>query len=333
MSTLQIIWFILIGVLFTVYLILDGFDLGVGILYLFTKQDKDRRALLSMIGPYWDGNEVWLLAAGGAMFAAFPPVYATVFSSFYIPIMLALFAIIFRAIAIDFRNKSTSRLWQWVWDIAFTKASIFIPLLLGIALGNVLHGIKLDSSLNYTGTLSDIFNPFAILVGLLGIVMCATHGAAFIILKTEGELQDRAASWLFKATGLYLLFFMLFSITNFFTQPQLYHNFNNNPLLFSLPIATLLSILAIISLNMSGSDTMAFTASSLSIVGVFTTIGVSLFPNFVFAINDAELNLTIINSSSSPYALKNLLIVAILGLPLVIAYQVWTHRKLAGKVL
>jgi cytochrome d ubiquinol oxidase subunit II len=328
MSLLQITWFILIGVLFTVYLILDGFDLGVGILYLFTKQDKDRRALLSMIGPYWNGNEVWLLAAGGAMFAAFPPVYATVFSSFYIPIMLALFAIIFRAIAIDFRNKSTSRSWQWVWDIAFTKASILIPLLLGIALGNVLHGIKLDSSLNYAGTLSDIFNPFAMLVGLLGIAMCATHGAAFIVMKTEGELQDRAASWLFKATSIYLFIFILFSITTFFTQLQLYHNFINNPVLFALPIATLLSILAIISLNMRGSDTMAFVASSLSIMGVLTTIGVSLFPNFVFVINDADLNLTIMNSSSSPHALNILLIVAILGIPLIIAYQVWTRRQL-----
>jgi len=331
MDTLQIVWFFLIVSFFAIYAILDGFDLGVGFWHLFARRE-DRPNLFYLVGPLWDGNEVWFLAFGGAMFAAFPQVYATLFSGFYLLVMIVIFAFMFRGIAIDFRNKSASKAWQGVWDIVFAVASITIPLIVGIAVGNLLYGLKIDSNMNYFGTFSDLLNPYALLVGLLALLMCATHGASYIVMKTGGALQERAVSWSFKACGFYMAIFFILCIATIFTLPHLFRNYTSHPFLFLLPIITLLSMLAIIIFNTGGNDVKSFVASIFSVAGTMATLGIALFPVLVYARNNADLSLTIMNSSASPYALKTLLIVVILGMPLVIAYQIWVYRKFAGKV-
>ena len=187
---LNIIWFILIGFLLSGYAILDGFDLGVGSIYLFVKGDENRRLVLNSIGPVWDGNEVWLVTGGGALFAAFPHVYATVFSGFYNAIMLLIFVLIFRAIAIEFRSKQTAKWWRNMWDRAFCIASIAIALIMGIALGNMITGIPLDANKEFAGQFWDLFNPYTLIVGIMTVSLFMMHGSIYVAMKTEGRLQE-----------------------------------------------------------------------------------------------------------------------------------------------
>jgi cytochrome d ubiquinol oxidase subunit II len=207
---LNTIWFILIGVLLTGYAILDGFDLGVGALHLFTKEDIDRRILINAIGPVWDGNEVWLVTGGGALFAAFPDVYATVFSGFYIPFMLLLFVLIFRAVAIEFRSKRESKRWRSMWDKAFSFSSFFIAFLMGVALGNIIVGIPVDSTKEYVGGLFNLLNPYSILIGITTVALFMMHGAIYLVMKTEGTLQDIVRGWVNNT----IIFFVITYVTS-----------------------------------------------------------------------------------------------------------------------
>jgi cytochrome d ubiquinol oxidase subunit II len=186
---LHFIWFILVGVLFTGYILLDGFDLGVGALHLLTRKDEHRRLMLNAIGPVWDGNEVWLVTGGGALFAAFPEVYATVFSAFYIPFMLLLAALIFRGVAIEFRSKRPEAWWRRLWDISFAGGSVLSSFLLGVTLGNFAWGIPLDARHEFAGTLASLLNPYALLMGVTTVALFMMHGAIYVVMKTEGELQ------------------------------------------------------------------------------------------------------------------------------------------------
>ena len=329
--TLQIAWFLLIGVLLTGYAILDGFDLGVGIWYLFAKKDRDRRLLLRAIGPVWDANEVWLLTGGGALFAAFPDVYATVFSGLYLALMLLLFALIFRAVATKFRTEADWPAWRSVWDVAFAVGSALPALLLGVALGNMLNGLPLDETKNYDGTFFNLLNPYSLLIGLVGFAMIATHGALFIVLKSDGELRERARRWAASAWLAYLALFLVAGAVTLLTKPQLLTNHKGVSILWVVPVAMLVAIGLIGLFNHLGRARMAFVGSALSIAGMMGMAGASLYPNLVPASNLPERSLTIFNASSSALTLKAMLIVSLVGMPIVLAYTIWLYRVFAGK--
>lgn len=332
MSALQVAWFFLIGVLITGYAILDGFDLGVGFWQLFNKGEKNRRIFLNAIGPVWDGNEVWLLTGGGAIFAAFPAVYASVFSGFYLALLLVLTGLIARAVSIEFRHQVKSPAWRSGWDLAFGLGSTLPALLFGVALGNVMRGIPLNTNGDFTGTFFSLLNPYALLIGLVGLAMIATHGALFLVLKTEGELAERARRWAGASWIVYLVLFLLAFVATLLGQPHLTANFQAAPALWLVPALALASIIALRVFNARGKAYSAFVASSVSIAALMGIVGASIFPNMVRATNDPSLSLTVGNASSSQLTLKVLLILALAGMPVVIGYTIWVYRMFRGKV-
>jgi cytochrome d ubiquinol oxidase subunit II len=332
MTDLQVIWYFLIGFLLTGFAILDGFDLGVGFWHLGAKGDKERRTLLNSVGPTWDGNEVWLLTGGGAIFAAFPPVYASVFSGFYMAMMLVVFTLIARAVSLEFRSKEKSSRWRALWDAVFSVSSSLAGLLFGVALGNILRGIPLDSSGNYLGSFWMLLNPYALMIGILGLVMLAFHGALFIGLKTEGELAGRARKWASGSGWVYLGLFLLASVVTVFTQPHLTENYKSSPVLWIVPVLALGFVLAAIFSHQQNRGGLSFVFSSLSIAGMMGLCGAGLFPNLVPALGAPELSLTAANASSSQLTLKTMLILALIGMPVVIGYTIWVYRSFGGKV-
>ncbi|MBN1345567.1 MAG: cytochrome d ubiquinol oxidase subunit II [Phycisphaerae bacterium] len=332
MTSLQIVWFFLVGILLLGYAVLDGFDLGVGIWHLFNKKDEDRRKLLNAIGPVWDGNEVWLLTGGGALFAAFPHVYATVFSGLYLALMLVLFALIFRAVSLEFRGKESSPRWRRSWDLAFSIGSMLPALLLGVAMGNMLRGLPLSDDMNFAGTFLGLLNPYALLIGLLGFAMFAVHGANYIVLKTDGELAERARGWAEKAWWAYAILFVVAVLATIATQPRLLANYRAMPYLWIIPISATIAIIMTRVASSKAQAGAAFVWSAVSIAGLMGMCGSGLFPNLVPDLNDPALSLTIANASSSPLTLKVMLIVALIGMPIVLLYTIWVYRTFAGKV-
>lgn len=327
MSSLQFIWFLLIGVLLAGYAILDGFDLGVGFWHLFARKNKEKRTFLNAIGPIWDGNEVWLLTGGGAIFAAFPPVYASVFSGFYMALMLVLLGLIFRAVAMEFRHQVDSDRWRASWDIAFSVGSLLPALLFGVALGNIVRGLELHQSGNYVGGFFALLNPFSLLVGVTGLVMFITHGALYLALKTDGELRDRVRGWAGKAWILYLVLFLAsggWSLASF-----------QRGYAAVTAVAGLCGLVFIAGIRLflgRGRDGLAFLMSALSIASIWIAVGSSIYPNMVPASNDGSLSLTIYNASSSQTTLTTMLVVALVGMPLVIGYTIYVYRVFKGKV-
>jgi cytochrome d ubiquinol oxidase subunit II len=332
MSGLQTAWYFIVGILLTGYAILDGFDLGAGFWHLFAKKDEHRRLLLNAIGPVWDGNEVWLLAGGGAIFAAFPPVYATAFSGMYVAIVLLAAALIARAVAMEFRGKVGDERWRRGWDIAFASGSVAAGLLLGVALGNVMRGMPLDSAGNHVGGFFDLLNPFSLLVGLCGMAMFATHGALYLAIKTDGELGASAARWAKKAWVAYAVLYLGASAFGIAAHPHLRRNFDRVPALWLVP-ATAVAAMAFIPVFLrKGAAVKAFATSAAATALHMATVGACLFPLLVPARNDAALSLWAGNSSSSEKTLGVMLVLALIGMPLVIGYTVFAYRTFKGKV-
>ncbi len=318
---LNIIWFVLIIVLLIGYAVLDGFVLGVGTIYLSVKGDKERRILLRSIGPFWNGNEVWLVAGGGALFAAFPVVYASLFSGFYIPLILLLFSIIFRAIAIEFRNKEDSKLWKSFWDISLSVASILILLLFGVAVGNLIVGLPIADDGYFRINVFELFTPFPILVGLLSVFFFAMHGSIYAAMKTENELQVNIIkkikiSWIIAA------------IVYFLTAALVQFDIIAGDLLIISGIF-LLILPIFVRKNKFG---VAFIISSLFAVSYIANIAFNVFPNWLLSTTSSEANINIYNGASSEYTLKIMLIIAIIGVPFVLAYTIWVYSKFRGKV-
>lgn len=332
MSALQVTWFCLIGVLLAGYLILDGFDLGVGFWYPFARKESDRTAMLHSILPYWDGNEVWLLTGGGAVFAAFPAVYATVFSGLYLALMLVLFALIFRAVSIEFRLNADTPGERRLWDAGFALGSILPALLLGVAMGNILRGLPLDARGNYTGTFLTLLNPYSLLVGVTGLAMFALHGALFAAMRTDGELSHRLVRWARTVSWPYLALLLASVAVTVTRQDHLLANFNRVPALWTVPALMVGAVLASCISAAAGHVRRAFLASSVGIAAITAATAVGLFPNMVRASNDSALSLTVANASSSLLTLKTMLILALIGVPLVLAYTVWVHLIFRGKV-
>jgi len=327
MEALQVIWFLLIGILIIGYAILDGFDLGVGFWHLFARKKEERSAFIHSIEPFWDGNEVWLLTGGGALFAAFPPVYATVFSGLYLAMMLVLLGLIFRAVAIEFRNKVDSSRWVKTWDVAFAFGSILPSILYGVAIGNVLRGMELNAIGDYTAGFLALLNPFALLCGLVGLSMFALHGALYLAMKLDGEVAGDARRW---AARTWYVFLVLLMVAVAFGLKNCVYGIKALPMV--LVVLALISNSLAFMLNKKTRGVAAFLASSGTIAFVMLAVAAALFPNMVPASNDPELSLTVFNSSSSQLTLTSMLVIALIGMPLVIGYTWFIHRVFKDKV-
>ncbi len=322
---LQIIWFILWGVLWAVYFMLDGFVMGAGILHnLIGKSDGDKRVMINTIGPVWEGNEVWLVTAGGVTFAAFPTTYALMFSYLYSALFILLFALIVRGVSYEFRSKEEHPLWRKGWDSAIMAGNFLPALLFGVAFGNIFEGLPMDGA-GYHGSLLSLLNPYGLLTGCLFVALFTVHGALYLTVKTTGDLSKRARTtannlW----PGLLTVAVAFLVYTNFATR--LYDNYLAHPLLMIVPLSAVASLLAIRIFSAKGNPLAAFTASSVTILTVVATAIVGLFPNLIPSSMDPASSLTLYNSSSSPYTLKLMLVVVAIFIPIIIGYKIWIYR-------
>jgi len=328
---LQTVWFILVGVLLTGYAVLDGFDLGVGVLQLFAKKDEHRRLFLNAIGPVWDGNEVWLVTGGGALFAAFPEAYATVFSGFYLPFMLLLCALIFRAVAIEFRSKEPWGWWRQMWDILFAAGSTLSALLIGVAMGNIVRGIPLDEHHEFAGTFLGLLNPYSLLMGVTVVLLFAMHGGIYLVMKTEGELHDLVRSWVPTLIGLFLAAYILFNFYTLLALPHVYVTVRTRPWIVLVMAAAVLVILNIPREFHHKRDFNAFLSSCVGMALMMAAFGLTYFPNMVLSTPAPENSLTIMNASSSPKTLWIMLIIALIGIPIVLTYTTCIYYIFRGK--
>jgi cytochrome d ubiquinol oxidase subunit II len=333
MLDLNTTWFILVGVLIIGYAILDGFDLGVGIIHLFTKDETERRINLNSIGPVWDGNEVWLLTGGGALFAAFPVVYATVFSGYYIALMLLLLALILRAVSMEFRSKVENESWRNFWDKAFGIGSLLPSILFGVAIGNILKGLPINEKGLFTGNFLGLLNPYAILIGLLSCAMFLMQGAVYLSMKSQDRQRQRAekvaqASWI-----TMICLYLLATLSTIVISPFLFEGLLKNPLFYLVFLLLIVSIVYLPVAIKMGKQMQAFISSSLIIASMTGIMAISLFPRLVPSATNLAYSMTIYNSSSTPRTLTTMLIIALLGMPIVVAYTVFIYRVFKGKVI
>ncbi len=329
----QFIWFSIFVILITGYAILDGFDLGVGILHLLSKRDEERRLMLNSIGPVWDGNEVWLVTAGGALFAGFPPIYATLCSGFYTLTMALLGALIFRAVAIEVRSKSTNLLWRWMWDILFALASLLIAFILGLALGNLIHGVPLDEEGEFSGHLGHIFHFYPILVGLLSTALVTMHGSIYLMMKTEGEFHEKMRKFVNPSIISFIILYGITTMATLIYLPHMIESFRERPIFFLVALLNMLAIANIPREIYLGRDWRAFISSSVNIICLMAIYGIGTYPNVIRdLLNPHEHSLTIYNSSSSETTLQILLIIALIGVPMVAAYTIGVYWIFRGKV-
>ena len=328
---LSTVWFLLVGFLLVGYAILDGFDLGAGAVHLIVaRNDSERRQVLNAIGPVWDGNEVWLVTGGGALFAAFPTVYGTVFSGFYLAMMMLLGALILRATSIEFRSKETAGWWRRSWDVGFSVSSALAAILFGVALGNVLRGLPIDADGAYHGGLIGLLNPFAIAVGVLALALAVLQGSAWLTIKTEGALQARARTTGVVAVVLVVAAWIAATALAWADARRVFDNFGNL-LAWVGPFLTANILIYLIVAMRSRRDSRTFFLSSLSVVTFAITAGIALYPNLVPAVDKAR-SLTVDNAHSSDTTLIVMLVVAIIGMPIVLAYTSFVYWKFKGKV-
>ena len=336
------LWFILVALMLSMYVLLDGFDLGAGIIHLFAaRTNSERRFILRAIGPVWDGNEVWLIAAGGTLFFTFPLLYASSFSGFYLPLIIVLWLLMVRGVAIELRSRIASPVWASFWDGMFFLGSALLAIFFGAALGNVIRGVPLNSQGYFFEALWTDLIPFSadpgfldwytILTGLLAFTTLLMHGANYIVLKTEGTLNERArrisrAGWLFT-----IPLAILASVATFFVQPQVYASFNQRPWGVIFPLIALVGLLGAGFFNFRKRDMAAFLSSGIFILGMLTSAAFSLYPLVLPAVNPAY-SLTIYNASASQYGLTVGLIWWSVGIVLAAIYFVFTYRRFRGKV-
>jgi cytochrome d ubiquinol oxidase subunit II len=329
---LNVLWFILLGVLLTGYAILDGFDLGVGIIHLTAKTDTERRIFMNSIGPLWDGNEVWLVTFGGALFAAFPEAYATAFSGFYLAFMLLLFALIFRAVSLEFRSKADIPGWRAFFDWGFFLASFVATLLFGVAIGNMMSGIPVGADKEYAGGFFDLLGPYALVVGVFVVSIFAMHGSIYLYLKTEGELQKRLQPLMWKTFGFFLVMYMFTTMYTMAARPEALNLLKEQPLAWIVPVLNVLAIANIPRAIYLGRPGYAFLSSCATIVALNFLLGVALFPNLIVSSLNPDYSLTIYNAASSQKTLSIMRTIAFLGMPFVVAYTVVIYWVFRGKV-
>jgi cytochrome d ubiquinol oxidase subunit II len=324
-------WFILIGVLFTGYAMLDGFDLGVGALHLFTREDEERRTLLNAIGPVWDGNEVWLVTGGGALFAAFPNVYATVFSGFYLAFVLLLVALIFRAVAIEFRSKKPMRWWRQMWDAGFAAGSLLSSFLIGVAMGNIAWGVPIDARGEFAGTFWTLLKPYPIMLGITTVALFMMHGAIYLLLKTDGPLHVKLRGWINNTIIFFIICYAVTTMATLLYVPHMATRVRTNPWLFSIVLLNMLAIANIPREIHRGRDWRAFLSSCTAMIALMGLFGLEMYPNLVLSDPVAN-SLNIHNAASSPKTLGIMLTIALIGMPIVLAYTVSIYWIFRGKV-
>jgi cytochrome bd ubiquinol oxidase subunit II len=329
---LNTVWFALVGVLLTGYAMLDGFDLGVGALHLFVKQDGERRVFINAIGPVWDGNEVWLVTGGGALFAAFPVVYASVFSGFYLAFMLLLFALIFRAVSIEFRSKEPWPWWRRLWDASFSLGSVVSALLIGVALGNIAWGVPLAADGTYLGGFLGLLRPYPLLVGVTTLALFVMHGAIYLGMKTEGELQQRVRGWVSRTIILFIICYAATTIATLLFVPHMTQPFRQHPGFLVVPLLNALAIANIPREIHHGRDLRAFLSSCAAMLALMTLFGLGMYPAMVFSNPVPEHSLTIYNAASSSKTLTIMVYFALAGVPLVVAYTASIYWIFRGKV-
>jgi cytochrome bd ubiquinol oxidase subunit II len=317
--TLVTLWFILLAVLWTGFLVLEGFDFGVGMLHgVVGRSEAGRRVAIGAIGPLWDGNEVWLIVAAAGMFAAFPGWYATMFSGFYLAFLLLLVALIARGVSFEFRGKRDSARWRRTWDAAMTGGSLLAPLLVGVALGNLLHGVPISADQEYAGDLLDLLNPYSLFTGVTVVLLCVLHGATFLALKTAGEVRRRAARAARRVALVTAAAVVGFAVWTLLLADK--------GLLPSLPaVAAVLAVAAAAWLAGRDRDGLAFLATSLTIAMVVVSIFVGLYPRVMVSTLGSANDLTVTNTASSSYSLRVMTVVAAVFLPVILAYQGWTY--------
>lgn len=320
------VWFVLIAVLWTGYFFLEGFDFGVGVLTkLLAKDERERRVLINTIGPVWDGNEVWLLTAGGATFAAFPNWYATLFSGFYLALLVILVCLIVRGVAFEYRSKRADRQWQQRWDHAIFWSSLVPALLWGVAFGNIVHGVKIDQNMEYTGNFFDLLNPYSILGGLVTLSLFTLHGTIFTALKTVGSIRERAHALALKVglvTAVLALAFLIW------TQVD-----TGNVRSLVAMLVAVVALVAALGFNQLRREGWSFGLSGVTIAAAVAMLFFALFPDVMPSSLNADWSLTVSNASSTAYTLKIMTWVAVLATPVVLLYQSWTYwvfRKRIG---
>jgi len=329
-SGLEIFWFIVVAILWSAYFVLEGFDFGIGMLLpVLGRDDLDRRVLINTIGPVWDGNEVWLLTAGGATFAAFPNWYATLFSGFYLPLFLILAALIFRGVAFEFRAKRALPAWRVAWDQAIFWGSVIPALLWGVAFANILRGVPIGPNESYLGSFFNLLNPYALLGGITTLLLFALHGAVFASLKTTDEMHERAsraAKVLAPVASAALLAFLAWTYVNA-------HHIHNTGLVPPfVPVLAIAAIAAVGWLLREKLQGWAFVATAIGIVGLVATIFLNLYPRVMVSSISSHYDLTISNTASAPYTLKVMTVVALIFTPLVLVYQGWSYWVFRARV-
>jgi cytochrome bd ubiquinol oxidase subunit II len=319
-------WFIVITVLWTGFFILEGFDFGVGMLHgAVGRSEAGRRAAINTIGPLWDGNEVWLIVAGAAMFAAFPGWYATMFSAFYLALVLLLAALIVRGVSFEYRGKRAAARWRRTWDWLMTTGSVLAPLLAGVALGDLLHGLPINASHQYTGSFWGLLQPYGVFTGITLVVICLLHGATFLSLKTTGDMRARAsrlARRVAPVTGLIVLAWVSWT----------HVNAGKGALLNPIEFLAVLAGLAAVWLAFSHSEGWAFAMTTITMAACVLTIFVDLYPRVMVSSTSPAYDLTVYNTASGGYSLDVMTVVVVIFLPFVLAYQAWTYYVFRRRV-
>jgi len=328
---LHVFWFFGLGALLTVYAVLDGFDLGVGTLHLLATSDTDRRATLNSIGPLWDGNEVWLVVFGGALFAGFPEAYGTILSSLYLPVVGLLFFLMGRAVAIEFRGKAKHAAWRAWWDFSFAAASTLTTFSFGLFAGNLILGLPLDAQRHFVGTLGSLYSPYALAVGVLAVLGSALHGALFLVLKVEGELHSSAKRWAWTSFGLFLAAYVGVTIATFVLAPHALRNFERFPLAWILVGAHVLAIANLPRALYLDRPREAFATSCANVALLCFLFGMAMFPNLAFGRGN-DVVLDVFSTSSSEGTLARMQLIAFLGLPCVAVYSGIVYFVFRGRV-
>jgi cytochrome bd ubiquinol oxidase subunit II len=326
---LATLWFWLIAILWVGFFVLEGFDLGVGALHaVIGRTEAERRAAINTIGPFWDGNEVWLIVAAAAMFAAFPGWYATMFSGFYLLLIIVLAGLIMRGVSFEFRGKVDSHRWRRTWDIALTVGSVVVAAGLAIALGDLLHGVPIDQNQEFTGSFADVLQPYALFTGLAVLLLCLVHGSTFLALTTRGAIHTRArrvAALTAPVTGLAVLGFVAWTRASE----------NKGVFVSPLEACAVLAVFAAAWLATDGRETWAFIATTVAMAATIGSIFVDLYPQVMVSSTNSAFSLTVDNTATGSYPLKVITVIALVLLPVVLAYQAWSyyvfHRRVTAR--
>lgn len=327
------IWFVVLAVMLTGYAVLDGFDLGVGALHLVVGRNADERdRAIRAIGPVWNGNEVWLIAAAGSMFVAFPRLYATSFSGFYLALMLVVWLLVFRGLGIEFRHQVQHPLWWEIWDVVFSVASAVLAVLFGVAVGNVLRGVPLDARGEFQGSLALLLNPFALLAGLVSLSVLCLHGAAYLAMKTDGDLQGRARRFVGRLWWIVTGLLVAIIAASFVVRPDFARNFVAVPVVLACPLVTVLAAAAVRVFSQRANDTRTFQASSTLIIGILASVAAGLFPRLLPALpGSPHAGLDVYNAASPASSLWIALRVCLVGMAIVTVYLMTAYRAWSGK--